>query len=200
MDYRLLGDEILIKLLKGGDEDALKEIYSRYWKPCYLHAIRKIRLKEVAEELVQNLFVGLWERRDATPVSNLGAYLHSALKYQIITYIRASIVREKYLRAAKLQGSEPDAIHAPKTSEAESTLLLHELSEAIEAAIVQLPEKSRLIFRLSRFEHRSNREISQSMDISEKTVEYHITQSLKSLRLHLKDFIFLFLWILLTFL
>jgi RNA polymerase sigma-70 factor (family 1) len=190
MEYRLLTDEILVKLLKGGDEDALKEIYNRYWRPCYLHVIRKIRLNEAAEELVQNLFVSLWERRDTAQVSNLQAYLHAALKYQIITYIRASVVREKYLRSVKLQGAEADPA---KPSEAESVLLLHELSGAIETAVVQLPEKSRLIFRLSRFEHRSNKEISQSMAISEKAVEYHITQSLKLLRLHLKDFIFLFL-------
>jgi RNA polymerase sigma-70 factor (family 1) len=193
MEYRLLTDEILIKLLKGGDEDALKEIYYRHWKPCYLHAIRKIRLKEAAEELVQNLFVGLWERRETLQVQDLQAYLHVALKYQVITYIRASIVREKYMRSAKLQGAAADTADTCRASEAESALLLHELSGAIETAIVRLPEKSRLIFRLSRFEHRSNKEISQSMAISEKAVEYHITQSLKLLRTHLKDFIFLFL-------
>ena len=187
MGYRLLADEILVKLLRAGDEDALKEIYSRYWKPCYLHAIRKVRSKETAEELVQNLFVGLWERKLDAPVVHLEAYLFSAIKYQIITYIRKSMVRERLLHVAK----QPEA--DPGSSEAETTLLLHELSEAIETAIVQLPEKTRVIFRLSRFEHRSNKEISQSMDISEKAVEYHITQSLKLLRVHLKDFIFLFL-------
>ena len=191
MDYRLLADEMLIKLMKEGNEDAIKEIYVRYWKPCYLHALRKIRLKETAEELVQNLFVSLWEKRVTLQVIHLEPYLHSALKYQIISYIRASIVREKYIQSVKMQedGSAP----LPESSEAESSLLLHELTVAIETAIVQLPEKSQLIFRLSRFEHRSNKEISQSMDISEKAVEYHITQSLKLLRLRLKEFIFLFL-------
>ena len=183
----MLADEMLVKLLRAGDEEALKEIYSRYWKPCYLHAIRKVRSKEAAEELVQNLFVGLWERKIETPVAHLEAYLFSSLKYQVISYIRKTIVRERTLRVARQQETDPGA------SEAETTLLFHELSEAIEAAIIQLPEKTRVIFRLSRFEHRSNKEISQSMDISEKAVEYHITQSLKLLRVHLKDFIFLFL-------
>lgn len=192
MEYRLLADEMLIRLLKGGDEDALKEIYYRHWKPCYLHALRKVRQREAAEELVQNLFVSLWERRDTLQVQDLEAYLHTALKYQVITYIRASVVREKYVRGAKLQGAAADAVDVCRASEAESALLLHELSEAIETAVVRLPEKSRLIFRLSRFEHRSNKEISQSMAISEKAVEYHITQSLKLLKTHLKDFIFFF--------
>ena len=187
MEYRLLADEMLVKLLRAGDEEALREIYTRYWKPCYLHALRKIRSKEAAEELVQNLFVGLWERKLETPVVHLEAFLFSALKYQVISYIRKSIVRERHLHVTRQQDADPRA------TEAETTLLLHELSEAIEAAIVQLPEKTRVIFRLSRFEHRSNKEISRSMEISEKAVEYHITQSLKLLRVHLKDFIFLFL-------
>ena len=188
----MLADDVLVKLLQKNDQDALKEIYRRHWKPCYLHAIRKVRAAEVAEELVQNLFVSLWERRTDLEVTDLGGYLYTAIKYQIISYIRASIVREKYLRGASQQAAR-DSAPGLETNDAETPLLLHELSEAIEAAIVQLPEKSRQIFRLSRFEHRSNREISQSMDISEKAVEYHITQSLKLLRVHLKDFIFLFL-------
>lgn len=191
MDYRLLADETLIKFMKEGDEEALKEIYVRYWKPCYVHALRKTRSKETAEELVQNLFVSLWEKRGELQVVHLEPYLHVAMKYQIISFIRSSIVREKYLKGIKMQ--EDGLQRGLGSSEAESTLLLHELSGAIEKAIVQLPERSQLIFRLSRFEHRSNREISQSMDISEKAVEYHITQSLKLLRVRLKEFIFLFL-------
>jgi RNA polymerase sigma-70 factor (ECF subfamily) len=191
MGYQLLADDKLLELLKTSDPGALREIYRRHWRPCYLHAIRKVRAAEVAEELVQNLFVSLWERRGDLHVSDLGSYLYTAMKYQIVSYIRASIAREKYLRGASQQAAH-DAGTGLGANDAETPLLLHELSEAIEAAIVQLPEKSRQVFRLSRFEHRSNREISQSMDISEKAVEYHITQSLKLLRVQLKDFIFLF--------
>jgi RNA polymerase sigma-70 factor (family 1) len=187
MDYRLFTDDMLVKLLRGGDEDALKEIYTRYVKGCFDHALRKIRIHEVAQELVQNLFVSLWEKKANCQIAHLESYLHAALKYQIISYIRTKIVREKYLRMAESETVVSEA------NETESTLLIRELSQAIETTIALLPEKSQLIFRLSRFEHRTNKEISRSMDISEKAVEYHITQSLKLLKTHLKDFIFLFL-------
>lgn len=184
MDYVLLADEMLMRLLKAGDVDALKELYRRYWKGCYEHAAGKVRSEVVAEELVQNVFVSLWEKRSELAVQNMGAYLYTAIKYQTITYIRSSMVREKGIRSLPVRQD-----HA----EAESHLLLRELSEAIETAIAGLPEKSQAIFRLSRFEHRTNKEISQSMDISEKAVEYHITQSLKALKVHLREFFFLFL-------
>ena len=70
-------------------------------------------------------------------------------------------------------------------------MLARELSEAIDIATRQLPEKTRQVFRMSRFEEQSVKEIAQTMNISEKAVEYHITKSLKILRLHLKDFILL---------
>lgn len=71
----------------------------------------------------------------------------------------------------------------------ESSLTFHELSQAIEKAIATLPEKTRQVFRLSRFDHLSIREIATNLNISEKAVEYHITQSLKTLRFYLKDYL-----------
>jgi RNA polymerase sigma-70 factor (ECF subfamily) len=67
-------------------------------------------------------------------------------------------------------------------------LLVQELDTAIDRAIGQMPEKTQTVFRLSRFERQSNKEISHVMNLSEKAVEYHIKQSLKTLRIYLKDF------------
>jgi len=181
-DYRLLSDEMLIKLLRTSDETALKEIYLRHWQSLFQAALRKVRVKEIAEELVQNIFVSLWDRRTIQTIEQLSCYLHTAIKYQVINYLKSKILDKKYLSHAVQQSVMED-------NSCESTLLTHELSLAIDQAIRELPPKTQLVFRLSRFENRSIREISQSMNISEKAVEYHITQSLKIMRLHLKDFI-----------
>jgi len=184
MDYKLLPDEILIKLLKADDEAALNQIYLRYWKCLYLSALRKVRLREIAEELVQNIFISLWDRRQISDIVQLHCYLQTAIKYQVINYLKSKILSNKYLQLSSLNETGADA-------SAESSLIIHDLTMAIDRAVHALPEKTQLVFRLSRFENHSVKEISRLMKISEKAVEYHITQSLKILRLHLKDFMIL---------
>lgn len=184
MDYKVFDDEILLKLLKSGDGVALEEIYKRYSEAVFLAAFRKVRSKEVAEELVQNLFISLWAKRGQAQIGKLDAYLHTAIRYQVIDYIRSKILRERYNQFVREQVNVEE--HA-----SESKLLLQELSIAIDNTIKKLPQKTQEIFRLSRYEHRSIKEIAQYMNLSEKAVQYHVTQSLKFMRLHLRDFILL---------
>src|SRR5258705_9231831 len=79
MNYKLLTDEILIKLLKADDETALNEIYLRYWKCLYFSSLKKVRIKEIAEELVQNIFISLWDRRHLANITHLSGYLQTAI-------------------------------------------------------------------------------------------------------------------------
>ncbi len=193
MDYRLLADEILLKLLKVNDEAALKEIYLRYWKSLFITALKKVRSKEVAEEIVQNLVVSLWNKRETSEIQNLQSYLNTAVKYQVINYVKTKIIREKkYQYAMSKQAYIENA--------SEDSLLINELSLAIDRAINTLPEKTQTVFRLSRFENHSVKDISSLMNISDKAVEYHITKSLKIMRQQLKDFILFELIFVLLFL
>ena len=182
MNYKIFDDAILLKLLKAGDGAAFEEIYFRYSEPVFLAALKKVRSKTIAEELVQNLFISLWVKRETVQIQQLQSYLQSAIRYQVIDYIRSKIVRERYYQLAKEQMNVQENL-------SESRLLLNELSIAIDNTIKKLPQKTQEIFRLSRYEKRSIKEIAQYMNLSEKAVEYHVTQSLKFMRLHLKDFI-----------
>lgn len=189
MDYRLLADDVLLKLLKISDELAYKEIYLRYWRKLYFAAVSKTNSKEVAEDILQSVFADLWDRRERHNIINIAAYLETAVKYQVINYIKTVISkRAQHTGLTEMQKTEENA--------ADLTLLVHELNAAIDRAIGQLPQKTQTIFRLSRFEKHSNKDISRIMDLSEKAVEYHITQSLKLLRLNLRDFIFISLLVL----
>ena len=98
MDYTVIHDDHLLRLLKASDEGALKEIYLRYWKELYLIALKKIRSNEVAEELVQNVIVSLWDKRKITTIRNLEGYLKVAVKYQVINFIKGKIHQEKIRR------------------------------------------------------------------------------------------------------
>ncbi len=182
MEYRLLSEEILIKLLKAGDETAFKEIYQRYWKGLYTKAYLKIRRHEIAEEIVQNVFIKLWENRSASLILHLENYLQTAIKYQVINHFRSLLTKEKYLKSLKEKYSETEDTCA-------TNLLVHELNITIDKALRELPEKTQIIFNLSRNENYTVKEISEKMHLSEKAVEYHITKSLTQLRFCLKEII-----------
>jgi RNA polymerase sigma-70 factor (family 1) len=181
MDYKLLADEILAKLLKADDETAYKEIYTRYWKPLFQSAYYRLGTKEAAKELVQNVFLYVWENRKTNTISNLPQYLQTAIKNRVINYIESLQVQKKYQQYARENFSL-------QTSETEATVQYNEFYLAFEKALQQLPQKTREVFKMSRFENISVKEIARHFNISEKAVEYHITTSLKFLRLSLKDF------------
>ena len=192
MDYRLLDDEMLVKFLCISDELAFKEIYLRYWKRLYYSVLAKIESKEIAEDIVQGVFTDLWEKRETRSIRVLHAYLDTAVKYRVINYINAVISQKRHLSSFKesqpAEGTQTDLL-----------LLLQEINTGIDKAVNRLPPKTQTIFRLSRFENQSNKEISRIMDLSEKAVEYHIRQSLNSLRYYLKDFLPVDLLLLLVF-
>lgn len=170
----------LLTALRSGDEEAFSIIFKKYWYQLYTIAYSKVQSHEVAEEIVQELLVTLWEKRNVLLITNLSHYLNAALKNRCIDYIRKNTTREKYWLYIKSYFPVMDVQEQVSTQE---------LEEAIEKGIAELPEKSRLIFKLNRVDGLSNSEIANKVNLSEKSVEYHITKSLKQLRRSLKDFI-----------
>lgn len=182
MEYCYSTDAELLTKIKENDHQAFKEIYKRYWKVCFLQLFKKSNSKELAEELTQNIFISLWERRQTVDISNLSAYLMSSVRFSFINYLKNILQFDQYA-AYKKTHSEIGA------NSLEEQLAVRELSISIEKGINLLPRKTREVFVLSRFEYNSVKEIAQKLKISEKAVEYHITQSLKTMRLALKDYL-----------
>jgi RNA polymerase sigma-70 factor (family 1) len=183
MNYRNLPDDAILVLFKNNDADAYKEIYLRYWKQVYQVAYKKLQSKELAEELTQNLFVDLWKRRDSLAINNLSAYLFGSLKFAVINYFKSLLVQERYQVHAQASVAENETT--------DHLILLHDLSEALNRGIDLLPKKTAEVFRLSRINNYSVKDIAKALNISEKAVEYHITQSLKTMRYHLKEYMVL---------
>ena len=123
----------------------------------------------------------IWHKRESLRVINLEAFLAVSLRNLIIDYVRRNIQEEHYLE--KLQHFFPT--EAFVTSEA---VQLNELTEAIQNALAKLPEKTREVFVLNRFEHLTIREIALRLNLSEKTIEYHLARSTAFLRQNLRDF------------
>jgi len=182
MNYANLKDEDLLCLLQEDNHFAFKEIYKRYWKICYLQVLKKSNNKELAEELTQSIFISLWERRYEQHINQLPAYLLSAVRFSFINHVKRLLRFEQYLnhKQAK-QTVEYDSL--------EQELALKDLKQAIEKGVSLLPYKTREVFRLSRMEYRPVKDIARQLKISEKAVEYHITQSLKTMRMVLKEYL-----------
>lgn len=179
MNYDTFSDQQLATLLCKGEREAFRQVYLRYWKRLYQIAERKVP-KEIAEEIVQDIFVRLWSKRE-TPIQNLQYYLFSAVKYGILNHIKKQIIENKHIEYK---------LHVSKNNEntTDYDLLLAELQAAITQALTLLPQKTQQIFSLSRFDFLSHQEIAIQLNISEKAIEYHITQALKVLRVQLKNF------------
>jgi len=183
MNYTLLPDEELLNLVKQHeDEAAFREVYNRYWREVFLTAYRKVKSRETAEELTQNLFLSIWQKRKEITILNLQPWLVGAVKYSVINYYKSQIVHEKYIKHIHITGQS-------SVSTTEQMTLQADLTDAIEKGVSLLPQKTQQVFKLSRFENRSVKEISRDLNISEKAVEYHITQSLKWMKVYLKDYL-----------
>lgn len=178
MDYSALTNEELVDRLQSGDVKAFSEIYNRYWFKLYNLAFAQIGAKEESEDLIHNLFETLWKKRNEVSIRNLTTYLVVSVKYLSIAFIKSQINLRKYQEHLIFQ-----EIH--RNNAVEEILNFADLQKAVEAAMKKLPEKTLEVFKMSRFEEKSVREIAEKMQLSEKAVEYHITKSLKVLKEHL---------------
>lgn len=182
MQEILTNDAELLQLLRLGDRAAFEEIYNRYRIRMYRAALSKVRTSENAMEIVQEIFLDLWLRREQVLIEDLERYLFSATKYKVLDFYKKEFTRKQYAESVQVSGLD-------ESYDTEETIAYNELSRSIVACIEQLPEKTRVIFDLNRIQGKSPDEISGVLGIPLRTVEYHITQGLKSLRLSLRDYL-----------
>ena len=161
-------DILLLKLIKQGDQIAFRHLFYQYADSLERFITYYIHDREKSQDLVLDIFTYIWENRQNFEIKlTLKAYLFQAARNKSFTYIRDKKI-PVYLE-------------------------LQELHHLIEEAVSLLPDKCREIFRKSREENLTNKEIAGQLHISEKTVEGQITIALKKIRIHLGDF-YSYLW------
>jgi RNA polymerase sigma-70 factor (ECF subfamily) len=180
--YESYSDEILTGLLFRGDTRAFESIYKRYWKKVFIAAFRRLGSREVCEELVQDIFSGLWTNREKVQIQHLPVYLHTAVRYKVIDHIH----REMCRKTAMQQG-----IRITADNSTEEVVLLDDLNVALQKEISKLPSRCQLVFKLSRENNLSIKQVARELGISEKTVENQLSKALKLLRMNLRHFTFL---------
>lgn len=171
-----LSDLQLQEKVSAHGEKAFEILFDRYWKRLYAYAFRIYADEKICEDIVQEVFINLWEKTDLQQIKNLEGYLFRAVKYGIANHIRDlkfTTVHEDVLE------------NMPTSPRVERQLDYHEFEQLIKQEINKLPPRCRKVFMLSRFEDLSNSEIAQKLNISIRTVEKHISDALNHLRSNL---------------
>lgn len=164
----------LFARIQSGSEEAYHAIFDRYWEQLFVVASRLLQAEDQAKDLIQDVFLSLWERRAELTNPNLGAYLMQAVKFQAF----------RALRDGKLTVSHEAFLAELPAPETATELSPDEVRALLEEHLVGLPPRSREVFLLSRVKQWSNRQIAEELGISQRTVETHISNALKHLRRH----------------
>jgi RNA polymerase sigma-70 factor (ECF subfamily) len=172
-------------------------VYTAYYRKSFLFVKSYVHNELVAEDIVSESLIRLWGRMKLQPVEHVSSYLFTILKNSALDHLKHEAVerkafnslneklaREREIRISTLQSCDPDEIFST------------EIQQIIHATLATLPEKSRKVFMMSRFENKTNKEIADIFDITVKGVDYHIALAIKALRVSLKDYLPLFFYFL----
>ncbi len=170
--------------------NSFNAVYTTYYRKSFLFVKSYVHDELVAEDIVSESLIKLWERMKLQPIEHVQSYLFSILKNSSLDHLRHEsverkafktlnehLLREHEIRIAVLQACDPNEIFSS------------EIERIIRETLATLPERSRNIFMMSRFDNKSNKEIAEVFNISVKGVDYHIALALKTLRISLKDYL-----------
>jgi RNA polymerase sigma-70 factor (ECF subfamily) len=184
-------DDDLVLLWQQGNEYAFEKIYKRHATQLLAMAMRKTGDRTISEEFIQDVFLTLYNNKyRVSDVVSIEGYLCTILKNKILDHYRHSVVQKKYEEFVAQSYTELDFSTV-------KSLELKELQSHISEGIEKLPPKCKTVFKLSRHEYLSNKEIADRLQISENTVEQHMRRALRLLRTslmsHENSFILLFM-------
>ena len=166
------------------------EIYNTYYRKSFMYVKSYVHDDMTAEDIVSESLIKLWERLKESPIDSIDPFLFTILKNRTLDHlkhqsikrgvqetIKSTLTRELEIRTTSLENSLPDQIFT------------NEIQEIINRTLQSLPDKTKEIFLMSRFENISHKEIAEKYNISAKGVDYHIAISVSELRQALKDYL-----------
>ncbi|MBD5234539.1 MAG: RNA polymerase sigma-70 factor [Bacteroidales bacterium] len=182
-----LNSDIERELIRGimhGSVKAYEQMFMRHYPTFYSLALGLVKDKWVAEEIVQNVFMKVWLRRATLKEDeSLYVYLFVLTKYEVLNYFR--------YKSTRIVDHLPEhSVYDMADVSMEDTMREAELHNALEEAVEALPPRRREIFRMSRFEQMSAKEIAVRTGLSVRTVEKHLELALRDLRARLNPFLF----------
>jgi RNA polymerase sigma-70 factor (ECF subfamily) len=178
-----LTDGELVRRIRAGDERALEVVFRAHFAGMAAFVQRYIHSPDVAEELVQDIFLKVWAKREhLSDIDSLKTYLYRAARNQALNHLRRRRI-ERAWETRRTQEGEPMTLGA-----ADDDARGQEVAAAVHVAIAKLPDRCREIFTMSRDGGLTYAEIARALGISIKTVETQMGRALKALRLALGGF------------
>ena len=182
-------EQQLFERLRNDDEAAFRIIYRNYSSKLYYFVLEFILFKEAAEDIVQDTFVTLWNRRkELKDDTNLASYLFTGAKNNALYRLRDKKYRQKLFSDAvdvREINLNTDTLAIVDTS----VFAFQEIEQIIQETLSSLPSQCRKVFELSRFREMKNKEIAEELNISVRTVEGHISKGIKTFKIALKDYL-----------
>ncbi len=178
-----LTEQEIVGAIRQGNDRIFETVFRKYYQSLCNYANSMLKEMDEAEEIVQNLFSALWEKRADLEINiSLKSYLYRAVHNHCLNRIKHLKIREEYQQYA-------NNYYESSYESVNQAVMKSELERKIDEAIDKLPEQCRLIFRLSRYEELKYHEIAEQLGISPKTVENQVGKALKILRLELAEYL-----------
>lgn len=172
----LNNDHVLLNGLRRGDHACFKRLFSRYSQPLFRFSFSYLRSKEAAEDVVQETFIKVWDRRkDIDTTKSFQAYLFT---------IALNAVRKQFNKLSEQNQLKHDVLvsFAGNSDKFDDQENFEEMLKHLDHLIGQMPERRRIIFQRKKLQGKSQKEIAEEFNITTKTVEYHITEAMKFLK------------------
>lgn len=162
--------------LKAGDADAYMQVYNQYAAPIYIYILRFVKIPSVAEDVLQDVFMKIWEVRERIdPEGSFQAYLYRISRNSVFKLMK-KVAADEVLRLRIMQQLQQN------TQDAELQVLWKQYEELLNEAINQLPPQRQKVFRLCREEGKTYEEAAAELGISRNTVKEHMVYSMKSIK------------------
>ena len=174
----------LLNQISAGDSSCFEKMYKQYFKKCYSIALYYVQSTSFAEDVLSEVFLTLWNKREhLKDIKDWDSYLFITVKNHAITFLEKNLPNN--LSSIDVLTIEiPDNYLTP-----EEKLLKNEMEETMQKAILQLPAKTRLVYCMVKEEHMTYKQISETLDISERTVNSHMTVAIRKLTESLQNYL-----------
>ncbi len=180
----------VFKHIMQGDKSSFEQFFNEMFPKLYRFANDFVRDKEIAREIAQESFVTLWESlNNLKPDSNLDAYIITICRNKCLNFLKHKNVILHYQDSKNSENAELEILSNLLIETEFEEIDFIVLKDKVQKAIFNLPEQCRKVFELSRFKKKKYSEIASFLNISQKTVEAHISSALKKLRIELKEFL-----------
>lgn len=175
-ENKLQKEQEHLQRVAAGDERAFRQLFDQYWEPLYLGVVALVKSKEMAHDLLQEIFLKIWNTRDQLPQKeNVRNYLYIVARNHVFNELRK--------KSREVSFQEHIIQHfTDGTASALEQMISKESRELIERAVQRLPEQQRMVYMLTRQQGLSQDEIAQQLSISKSTIKTHMSRALNAIR------------------